>query len=156
MQLRMAREANLPVIIHSREAEDDTVQILSEELKGYERGGVMHCFMGSRAVMESVVELGFMISFAGVITFKKAEDLREVARRVPTESLLIETDCPYLTPVPFRGKRNEPARVVEVAKCLADIRGLSVGEVGQQTTRNFERFFGLKVSEEKSGGASQI
>ncbi|MDQ3820244.1 MAG: TatD family hydrolase [Acidobacteriota bacterium] len=154
-QLRMAREANLPVIIHSREADDDTVRILSEELKGYERGGVMHCFIGGRAIMESVVELGFMISFAGVVTFKKAEDLREVARHVPLERLLIETDCPYLSPVPFRGKRNEPARVVEVAKCLADIRGLSAEEVGRQTTRNFERFFGLKISEEKGGNASR-
>ena len=155
-QLQMAREANLPVIVHSREAEDDTVNILREELKGSARGGVMHCFSGSRAMMESVVELGFMISFAGVITFRKAEDLRDVARHVPPERLFIETDCPYLTPVPFRGKRNEPARVVEVAKCLAEIRGLTVEEMGRQTTANFTSFFGLQISEEKSENASKL
>lgn len=148
-QLQMAREANLPVIVHSREAEDDTVNILRDELKGSARSGVMHCFGGSHVMMERVVELGFMISFAGVITFKKAEDLREVARHVPLERLLIETDCPYLTPVPFRGKRNEPARVVEVAKCLAEIRGLTIEEMGQLTTANFTRFFGLNISEER-------
>lgn len=150
-QLRMARAANLPVIVHSREAEDDTVEILREELDGFLRRGVMHCFGGSLKMMEQVVELGFMVSFAGVITFKKAEDLRDVARHVPLERLLIETDCPYLTPVPFRGKRNEPARVREVAKCLAEIRGLAVEEVGRLTTRNFARFFGLKIPEVESG-----
>ncbi|HKC63095.1 MAG TPA: TatD family hydrolase [Pyrinomonadaceae bacterium] len=154
-QLQMAREANLPVIVHSREAEDGTVEILREELKSSARAGVMHCFSGSRAMMERAVDLGFMISFAGVITFKKAEDLREVARDVPLERLLIETDCPYLTPVPFRGKRNEPARVLEVAKCLAEIRGLTVEEIGRQTTANFANFFGLKFSVEQSGNASK-
>lgn len=149
-QLQLAREANLPVIVHSREAEDDTVNILRDELKDSARRGVMHCFGGSLQMMERVVELGFMISFAGVITFKKAEDLRDVAGHVPVDRLLIETDCPYLTPVPFRGKRNEPARVVEVAKCLAEILGLTVEEMGQLTTDNFTRFFGLKISEEKS------
>ena len=155
-QLQMARETNLPVIIHSREAEDDTVEILRDELKASARSGVMHCFGGSRSMMESVVELGFMISFAGVITFKKADELREVARHVPLERLLIETDCPYLTPVPFRGKRNEPVRVVEVAKCLAEIRGLTIEEMGRLTTANFTRFFGLNISEEKSENASGL
>lgn len=152
-QLRMAREVDLPVIIHSREADDDTVAILREELDGYSRGGVMHCFGGSLQMMMGVVELGFMISFAGNVTFKKAENLRDVARRVPLERLLVETDCPYLTPVPFRGKRNEPARVVEVARCLAEIHGMTSEEMGSATTGNFQRFFDLNHPHEKEGNS---
>jgi TatD DNase family protein len=148
-QLRLAREVELPVIIHSREADDDTVNILREELKDSSRGAVMHCFGGSRAMLEGVVELGFMISFAGNVTFKKAEDLREAARLVPLERLLVETDCPFLTPVPYRGRRNEPARVVEVARCLADLRGVTLEEMGRRTTDNFARFFGLEISSGK-------
>ncbi|HYJ45583.1 MAG TPA: TatD family hydrolase [Pyrinomonadaceae bacterium] len=152
-QLRMAREADLPVIVHSREADRETVEILSEELAGDRRCGVMHCFGGSLEMMEALVERGFMISFAGNVTFKKAENLREVARHVPLERLLIETDCPYLTPVPFRGKRNEPARVVEVARCLGEVRRMSVEEMGALTAENFRRFFGLPLPEEKSKGS---
>jgi TatD DNase family protein len=144
-QLRLAREAELPVIIHSREADDETVNILRDEWQGVAQGGVMHCFGGGRAIMESVVELGFMISFAGNITFKKAENLRDVSRHVPLERLLIETDCPYLTPVPYRGKRNEPARVVEVARCLAELHQVTTEEMGRLTTENFERFFSLDI-----------
>lgn len=142
-QLRMARALSLPVIIHSREADEDTVNILSAELTGYERRGVMHCFGGSLEMMRRVVELGFLISFAGNVTFKKADNLRDVAREVPINRLLIETDCPFLTPVPFRGKRNEPARVVEVARCLAGIHGTPVEEMGRLTAENFKHFFGL-------------
>jgi TatD DNase family protein len=148
-QLRMACAANLPVIIHSREADDDTVNILGEELAGYARGGVMHCFGGSLAMMRSIVELGFMISFAGNVTFKKAGNLRDVARHVPLERLLVETDCPYLTPVPYRGQRNEPARVAEVARCLAEIHNLSADEMGNLTAENFARFFRLSALNEK-------
>lgn len=144
-QLRLAREAELPVIIHSREADEETVRILREELGDSTRGGVMHCFGGSRAMMESVLELGFMISFAGNLTFKKADDLREVARHVPLERLLVETDCPYLTPVPFRGRRNEPARVVETTRCLAELRQVTTEEMGRRTTENFARFFSLNI-----------
>jgi TatD DNase family protein len=147
-QLRLAREAGLPVIIHSREADDETVELLRDEWAGAERGGVMHCFGGSRRMMEAVVELGFMISFAGNVTFKKAGDLREVARHVPVERLLAETDCPFLTPVPFRGRRNEPARVVEVARCLAELHGMTTEEMGRLTAQNFARFFGLSLSPE--------
>lgn len=143
-QLRLAREAGFPVIIHTREADDETVKILHDEWKDVEQGGVMHCFSGGRSMMEAVVELGFMISFAGTITFKKADDLREVARHVPLERLLVETDCPYLTPVPFRGRRNEPARVVEVARRLGELHQLTLEEIGRLTTDNFARFFGLK------------
>ena len=144
-QLRIAREAGLPVIIHSREADDDTVSILREEKTGEYRRGIMHCFGGSQRMAESVMELGFMISFAGNVTFKKAEDLRDVARAVPLERLLIETDCPYLTPVPFRGRRNEPARVLEVAECLAGLHKMTREEMGRITTENFSRFFNLDL-----------
>lgn len=142
-QLRLARAASLPVIIHSRAADDDTVAILRDEWQGAEQGGVMHCFGGSLEMAQSVLELGFIISFAGNVTFKKAENLREAARIVPLDRLFIETDCPFLTPVPFRGKRNEPARVVEVAACLADLRGLKREELGRITAANFFRFFKL-------------
>lgn len=142
-QLRLARAARLPVIIHSREADDETVAILRDEWEGSELGGVMHCFGGSMAMAESVLELGFTISFAGNVTFKKAEPLREVARLVPLERLFIETDCPFLTPAPFRGRRNEPARVVEVARCLADLHGLETEALGRLTAENFFRFFKL-------------
>jgi TatD DNase family protein len=147
-QLRLAREANLPVVIHSRAADEDTVNILRTEWTETQQGGVMHCFGGSLWMMEQVVELGFMISFAGNVTFKKAEDLREVARHVPRERLLIETDCPFLTPVPFRGRRNEPALVIEVARFLAELHGTTTEEMGQQTTDNFARFFNLNLSSE--------
>jgi TatD DNase family protein len=145
-QLRLAREADLPVIIHSREADDETVEILRAELSGAKRRGIMHCFGGSTEMAESVLELGFMISFAGNVTFKKAENLREAARRVPLDRLLVETDCPYLAPVPFRGRRNEPSYVLETARCLGELRGLDAEEVGRLTTANFARFFGLELS----------
>jgi TatD DNase family protein len=142
-QLCLAREQNLPVVIHSREADDDTIAILTEELTGYQRAGVLHCFGGSLKMAQAAVELGFFISFAGNLTFKKAEDLREVARQISLDRLLIETDCPYLTPVPFRGKRNEPARVVETARCLASLQGQELEEVGRITSENFARLFGV-------------
>ena len=140
-QLRLARERKLPVVIHSREADDETIAILREELTGYERGGVLHCFGGSLAMAQDAIELGFFISFAGNLTFKKAEDLREVARHLPLDRLLIETDCPYLTPVPFRGRRNEPAHVIETARCLAGIHGKEVEDIGRMTGENFVRLF---------------
>ena len=145
-QLRLAREAALPVVIHSREADAETVEILRAEWTGAGRGGIMHCFGGSPEMAESVLELGFMISFAGNVTFKKAEPLREVARRVPPERLLVETDCPFLAPVPFRGRRNEPAYVVETARYLADLRGMELEEMERLTSENFARFFGLTLA----------
>jgi len=144
LQLRLAREQNLPVVIHSRNADDDTIAILSEELAGYERAGVLHCFGGSLAMAREAIELGFFISFAGNLTFKKAEDLRDVARQLPLGRLLIETDCPYLTPVPFRGKRNEPARVVETARCLAALHEKELENIGRITTENFVKLFGVR------------
>jgi TatD DNase family protein len=140
-QLRRARLLELPVIIHSREANDDTIAILGEEMAGYECGGVLHCFGGSLEMATSAIALGFFISFAGNLTFKKAEDLREIARQLPLDRLLIETDCPYLTPVPFRGKRNEPARVVETARCLAELHHEELAEIGRVTSENFGKLF---------------
>ncbi len=143
-QLSLARELSLPVIIHSREADDDTVTILREELLDYERAGVLHCFGGKLQMARDAIDLGFYVSFAGNLTFKKAEDLRDVARQLPLERLMVETDCPYLTPVPFRGKRNEPARVVETAGCLATLHGIEVSEVARVTSENFGRLFGVQ------------
>ena len=140
-QLRLARLLELPVVIHSREANDDTIAILREEMAGYERGGVLHCFGGSLEMATSAIDLGFFISFAGNLTFKKAEDLRSIARQLPLDRLLIETDCPYLTPVPFRGKRNEPALVVETAQCLAELHGRELEVIGHITSENFGKLF---------------
>src|SRR6185436_15713464 len=117
-QLRAAGDLNLPVIIHTREAETETIEILKSDYDGADRRGVFHCFSGSEDLARRALEVGFMISFSGIVTFKKADELRNIARLVPLDRLLIETDCPYLTPVPYRGKRNEPAYVVEVARCL--------------------------------------
>lgn len=145
-QINVAKELDLPIIIHSREADDLTVEILRDECS-YEnfRGGIMHCFGGTPEMAKSLMEIGFLISFAGNVTFKKAENLRDSARVVPLEKLLIETDCPYLTPIPFRGKRNEPARVVETAKFLADFYQISLEKLANQTTDNFLNFFRLKL-----------
>lgn len=142
-QLRAARACDVPVIIHTREAETETIDILRSEYASATRRGVFHCFTGSKELAAQALELDFMISFSGIITFRKAEDLREIARQIPLENLLIETDCPFLAPVPHRGNRNEPAYVVEVARCIADLRGLQIEEVAQVTTENFKRFLGI-------------
>jgi hydrolase, TatD family len=145
-QLRAARRLNLPVIIHSREADEETVEILTEECSGADfRGGVMHCFGGTAETAEKLLKLGFLISFAGNVTFKKAENLREAARVVPLEKLLVETDCPFLTPVPLRGKRNEPAFAVHTAKFLAEFYGIEVEKLAERTTRNFLDFFAVSL-----------
>jgi len=142
-QLRMARERGLPVSIHTREAEADTLAILGDEWKGSGLGGVIHCFTGTRAFAEAAVELGFYISFSGVITFKKAEALRETARSIPVDRILIETDSPFLAPIPYRGRRNEPAYVIETARVIGDLRGIESGELGRQTSENFKRLFAI-------------
>jgi TatD DNase family protein len=144
-QLRQAREASLPVIIHSREADEDTIAILEEEWRDYARAGVLHCFGGGAWMAERAVALGFYVSFAGNVTFKKAEPLREVARLVPLERMLIETDCPFLAPVPHRGRRNEPAYVAATARVLAELRGVDVDEFARVTTSNFARLFGVEL-----------
>ncbi|HEU0173097.1 MAG TPA: TatD family hydrolase [Blastocatellia bacterium] len=145
-QLRVALERRLPAIIHTREAEDDTIQILREDWEeggGDAVGGIIHCFTGTQRLADAAIEMGFYISFSGVLTFKNAADLRDVARSVPMERLLIETDCPYLAPLPHRGKRNEPAFVKETAAKLAELKTVGVEEVALATSDNFKRLFKL-------------
>ena len=149
-QLQMAGERRLPVVIHTREAEADTLAILDEEWKDAGLPGIIHCFTGTQAFAEEAVKRGFYISFSGVVTFKKAEDLRSTASRLPIERLLIETDSPYLAPVPNRGRRNEPAYVVETARAIAELRGMTAEELGRATTTNFKRLFKLDESAEGS------
>src|SRR5690349_9490863 len=140
-QVCLARELNLPIVIHTREAQDDTIAILKEE-RAAEVGGVFHCFSGDAWLAKDALDLGFYLSFSGILTFNSAAMLRDIAKQTPLDRLLIETDCPYLTPVPHRGKRNEPAYVVHVAKQLAAIHPeLSLEQIGQRTTENAKRLF---------------
>jgi TatD DNase family protein len=139
-QIGLARERRLPIVIHTREAEDDTFRILAEEQAG-EMGGVFHCFTGDRDMAARALDAGFHISLAGIVTFPRALELREVARMVPEDRLLIETDSPFLAPVPFRGKRNEPAHVVRVAEVVAELRGTTGAAVGAAALANFNRLF---------------
>ena len=143
-QLRIAQELQLPVVVHSREADDDTIEILRSQSAGSDRAGVLHCFGATLRMAEQAIELGFYVSFAGNLTFKRADDLRAIAQALPLDRLLVETDCPYLTPVPFRGKRNEPARVVETARLLAKLKGIAFEEIGRITSENFTRLFGVR------------
>jgi TatD DNase family protein len=140
VHIRAARTSGLPLIVHTRSASQDTLAILREE--GAEAaGGVFHCFTETDAVARAALDLGFHISFSGILTFKTAADLREVARRVPLDRCLIETDSPYLAPVPHRGKLNSPAYVPFVARQIADLKGLPVEEIARATSANFERLF---------------
>jgi TatD DNase family protein len=139
-QLRVARELDLPVVIHTREAEHDTLAILREE-GGAPVRGVLHCFTGTPALADAGLALGLYISVAGILTFPKAQELRDTVARVPLERLLVETDSPFLAPVPHRGTRNEPARVTHVAERLALERGIPVAEVDVATTANFHTLF---------------
>jgi TatD DNase family protein len=138
--IRAARECGKPLIIHTREAREDTLRILREERAG-EAGGVLHCFTEDYAMARQAMELGFYISFSGIVTFKNAVDLKEVARQVPLERLLVETDSPYLAPVPRRGKPNQPAYVRHVAEYLAELRGESFEQLAAATTDNFYSLF---------------
>jgi TatD DNase family protein len=139
-QVRLARERGLPVVIHTREADDDTLAVLREE-GGGEMRGVLHCFTGPPALARAGLDLGLCISFAGIITFPKASELRETARQVPIDRLLTETDSPFLAPVPFRGRRNEPAHLGQVLATLADLHGMPVAEVAERTAANFRALF---------------
>ena len=141
-QIALAREVRLPIVIHTREAWDDTLSILQDE-RAAEIGGVFHCFSGGPDEAARCLDLGFYLSFAGPLTFKNAGSLTEAAAFAPLDRILCETDAPYLTPHPFRGKRNEPARVVHVVEKLAALKGLSPEQVGEATTRNLERAFRL-------------
>jgi TatD DNase family protein len=145
-QLELALDRKLPAIIHTREADDDTIAILQTAWAaggGAGIGGIIHCFTGTQALADAALEMGFYISFSGVLTFKAAEGLRAVARTVPMERLLVETDCPFLAPLPYRGKRNEPAFVVETARKLAELKGFSLEDAAHVTTGNFKRLFRL-------------
>jgi TatD DNase family protein len=139
-QVRVARESGLPVVIHTREADDDTVSILREEGGGALRG-VLHCFTGTPALARAGLELGFYISLAGIITFPKAAELRETIRAVPIDRLLTETDSPFLAPVPYRGKRNEPAHVARVVEALAALYQVDVETMALRTAQNFHTLF---------------
>ena len=139
-QIRLARLLNRPLVIHTREADDDTIRILTEEGAG-EVGGVFHCFTGDRHMARRGLDLGFHLSLAGIVTFPRATELHEVARMVPLDRLLIETDSPFLAPVPHRGTRNEPARVARVAEAIAELRGIAVEAIAEATCTNFERLF---------------
>ncbi|BBI99585.1 hypothetical protein FGKAn22_12780 [Ferrigenium kumadai] len=145
--IRAARESGRPLIIHTREAAADTLRIMQEE-NAAEAGGVMHCFTETWEVAEAALAMGFHISFSGIVTFKNAKQIKEVAQRMPLERILIETDSPYLAPVPHRGKLNQPAYVKHVAEEIAALRGITLAEVGQRTTENFFRLFELEKNDE--------
>jgi len=138
--IRAAVECNKPLIIHTRSASADTLRLMQEE-GAHRAGGVMHCFTESLEVALAAIEMNFYISFSGIVTFKKALEIKEVARRIPLERMLIETDSPYLAPVPFRGKLNQPAYVRHVAEEIAKLRGITVEEVGEATSANFYKLF---------------
>jgi len=140
--IRAARECDKPLIIHTRSAAEDTLRIMREESIA-EVGGVMHCFTESWEMAEAAIAMNFYISFSGIVTFKNAKQLKDVAQRVPLDRMLIETDSPYLAPVPYRGKLNQPAFVKHVAEEIARLRDISVEEVGQRTSENFKRLFKL-------------
>lgn len=137
-----AKQTGKPLIVHSREAREDTLRVLEEE-RADEVGGIMHCFVEDMTTAERAMALGFLISFSGIVTFRNATALQEVARQVPAEMLLVETDAPYLAPIPYRGKPNEPAYVRDVAEFVAKLRGVSVELLAEQTTANFKRLFSL-------------
>jgi TatD DNase family protein len=180
-QIRVAKKLALPIIVHSRDANDETVEILADEYasaevftKGqanslelkansymsetsdkpsassreFESPGIMHCFGGTPQMAKQCLELGFYISFAGNVTFKKADELRDAARVAPLDRLLVETDCPFLTPVPHRGKRNEPAMVVHTAKFLAEFYNIPFEQLAEQTTKNFLDLFRISLATE--------
>jgi TatD DNase family protein len=143
-QIRLARARGLPLVVHQREAEEDTLRILNEE--GAEAvGGVFHCYTADAAYARAVLDLGFFLSFAGVVTFKNADALREVARLAPLDRILVETDAPYLAPVPHRGKRNEPAYVRLVAECVAGERGMDLEALAAATMENAKRLFKIEL-----------
>ncbi len=140
-QVALARQVNLPLVIHTREADIDTVEILRDEGRG-EVTGVFHCFTGDVKLAKQALDLGFYISFSGIVTFQKAGNVREAAKFVPANRLLVETDAPYLAPIPYRGKRNEPAWVQRVAETLSEIRSETIQEISTHTTAAFNALFG--------------
>lgn|SRR5690606_13921981 len=140
VHIRASRQSGLPLIIHTRSASEDTLRIMREE-GADEFGGVMHCFTESWEVAEAAMDMNFYISMSGIVTFKKAQELQDVATRIPLDRLLIETDSPFLAPVPFRGKVNDPSKVIHVAEKIAELRGVSVAEIAERTKNNFFSLF---------------
>ena len=152
LHIQVARAVDKPLIVHTRDAREDTITILREE--GADTvGGVMHCFTEDWDTARRALDLGFYISFSGIVTFRNADSLREVARQVPADRLLVETDSPYLAPVPKRGKSNQPAYVRYIAECVAEIRGISVEELAASTTENYVRLFGRRGTLASSSGS---
>lgn len=141
VHIAAARQTGLPLIVHTRDADDDTAKIMADEMGQGAFRGVLHCFTSSLALAEAALARGFYISLSGIVTFKNAEPLREVARRIPLDRLLVETDAPYLAPVPMRGKRCEPAYVAHTAAYVAALRGMSASELAAVTTANFRKLF---------------
>ena len=154
-QMELAKAAKKPIVIHCRDAWPDCMNILEEEWAPSGLGGILHCFSSTLEDARRGVDIGFQISFAGNSTFPKAQNLRDIAKALPLENILIETDAPYLAPVPYRGKRNEPAYVAEVAKMLGSVRNLSAEEAAARTSENFRRFFGLARPHVPTAAGSQ-
>ncbi len=142
MQISLARELRLPIVVHVREAYDDLITILRSE-RAEDVGGIIHCFSGDREVAKDCLDMGFYISVGGILTFADSSKLRQIVKGLPLDRILLETDAPYLTPVPFRGKRNEPAYVVHVAQALADLKGIAFDKVAEITTANASKLFGF-------------
>lgn len=141
VHIEAARNTNLPLVIHSRDADEDMANILQDEMKKGEYPALLHCFSSGRALMQKGVELGLYVSFSGILTFKRSEELRAIAKDVPLDRLLVETDAPYLAPQPFRGKRNEPSYVTHTCETLAEVKGVTVDEMRAITSENFFRLF---------------
>jgi TatD DNase family protein len=155
-QMELARAAKLPIVIHCRASDgsdnawEDCLALIEQHWRPSGLGGVLHCFTSTWPHAKRALDIGFMISFAGNVTFPKAQQIRDSAKEVPLDRMLIETDSPFLAPVPYRGKRNEPAFVKEVAQQIAEVRGFSAEDVGDQTSQNFYRFFSVPTHSEKS------
>jgi len=152
VHISAARNTRLPLVIHSRDADEDMISILEEETEKGEFPAVLHCFSSGRELMQRGVALGLYVSLSGILTFKRSEELREIAKDVPMDRLLVETDAPYLAPLPFRGKRNEPSYVAHTCKVLAEVKGVSEEEMRAITTENFFRLFSKVPRTDKSAG----
>ncbi|RJF83960.1 TatD family deoxyribonuclease [Azospirillum cavernae] len=145
--IRASLDTGLPLIIHTRDADADTMRIVKEETAGQTVKGLLHCFSSGRALADEALDYGFTLSLSGIVTFKKSEELRDIVKDVPLDRILVETDAPYLAPIPFRGKRNEPAYVAHTAACVAAIKGVSADELARITTDNFFRLFDKAVEQ---------
>jgi TatD DNase family protein len=154
-QMELAAKAKLPIVIHCRDAWADCMEMLEQNWRRSGLGGILHCFTSTLEDAKRGLDMGFLISFAGNSTYPKAQNLRDVAKALPLENLLIETDSPFLAPQPYRGKRNEPAYVGEVAKAIASVRNLAAEEIALATAENFRRFFGLSAGQPAKSAASQ-